>query len=63
MQRKVVGAVISGVIGAGFGILFSWIASLIWPTPWTLGQAFIAVGIACFVASLSAWLSAAASSK
>jgi uncharacterized protein YacL len=44
-------AVISGAIGAAIGILITWLVSFIFPTPWTIGQAFIAVGVASFFAA------------
>lgn len=42
---------ISGLIGLVIGLCATYVASLIWPTPWTLAQALIAVGIASFCAA------------
>lgn len=53
---KIVSAIVSGVIGVAFGILATWIVSLIVAPPWSLGQAFISVGIASFFAAFSAVL-------
>lgn len=45
---------ISGLIGLVIGLAATYLASLIWPTPWSLGQAFIAVGITSFCAAFFA---------
>lgn len=45
---------ISGLIGLTIGLSATFIAAQLWPTPWTLQQAFIAVGIASFMAAFGA---------
>ncbi|MFP4114127.1 MAG: hypothetical protein ACLFUA_07125 [Spirochaetales bacterium] len=44
---KLVRGIISGIIG----VFITWLVSFIRPMPWTIGQAFIAVGVASFFAA------------
>lgn len=41
----------AGVIGLIIGLVATYTATLLWPTPWTLSGAFIAVGCASFFAA------------
>jgi uncharacterized membrane protein HdeD (DUF308 family) len=43
--------IINGLISVVIGIIITYLASLIWPPPWALGPAFIAVGTASFFAA------------
>lgn len=42
---------IAGVIGLVIGLVATFVASLIWPTPCGLSGAFVAVGFASFFAA------------
>jgi hypothetical protein len=50
-NRTIVSSFFSGLLALIIGLVATWLASLAWPTPWTLGQAFVAVGIASFCAA------------
>jgi hypothetical protein len=53
-QRPFSMALLRGLFGLVVGLLTTFLASLIWPTPWTLNQAFVAIGVASFFAAFSA---------
>lgn len=44
-------AVICGLVGLIIGLIFTWVISLMIPTPWNFSQVLIAVGFASFFAS------------
>lgn len=46
MDGRVRDSAIAGGIGLAIGLVATYVASLLWPTPWTLSRAFVAVGIA-----------------
>lgn len=56
-NRKWMTAIINGVISVVIGLIITYLVSLIWPTPWTLSQAFVAVGSASFFAAFFTSLS------
>ncbi|MBW3597110.1 MAG: DUF1553 domain-containing protein, partial [Planctomycetes bacterium] len=53
-DRGMIGSLISGIVAVVIALGLTALAALVWPTPWTLQQAMVAVGTASFFAAFFA---------